>query len=136
MIKQEIPELDNKELRQFALIFAAIVVVVFGIVIPLLTGNGFVWIPWAIGGIFALWGTSAPATVRPFYRLWMRFGMLMSAVVNRVVLGIVFYLILLPFGLVFRIRGIDLLRRKWDPKLESYRVVSDDQDPKHMERPF
>ena len=51
MIKQEIPELDNKGLRQFALIFAAIVVVVFGIVIPLLTGNGFVWIPWAIGGI-------------------------------------------------------------------------------------
>ena len=37
MIKQEIPELDNKGLRQFALIFAAIVVVVFGIVIPLLT---------------------------------------------------------------------------------------------------
>ena len=66
----------------------------------------------------------------------MRFGMLMSAVVNRVVLGIVFYLILLPFGLVFRVRGIDLLRRKWDPKLQTYRVVSDDQDPKHMERPF
>ena len=136
MIKQEIPELDSKALRQFALIFAAIVVVVFGIVIPLLTGNGFVWIPWAIGGIFVLWGLSAPATVRPFYRLWMCFGMLMSAVVNRVVLGIVFYLILLPFGLVFRVRGIDPLRRKWDPKLESYRVISDDPNPEHMNRPF
>jgi len=136
MIKQEIPELDRKGLRQFALIFAAIVVVVFGIVIPLLTGNGFVWIPWAIGGVFATWGLVVPATVRPFYRLWMRFGMLMSAIVNRAVLGVVFYLILLPFGLVFRVRGIDPLRRKWDPKLRSYRVISDDQDPKHMERPF
>jgi len=135
-MKQEIPELDRKGLRQFALIFAAIVVVVFGIVIPLLTGNGFVWVPWAIGGIFALWGLLAPATVRPFYRLWMRFGMLMSAIVNRAVLGIVFYLILLPFGLVFRIRGIDPLRRKWDPKSSSYRVASDDPDPKQMERPF
>ena len=135
-MKQEIPELDRKGLRQFALIFAAIVVVVFGIVIPLLTGNGFVWIPWAIGGIFALWGLSAPATVRPFYRMWMRFGMLMSAIVNRAVLGVVFYLILLPFGLVFRIRGIDPLKRKWDPKSSSYRVASDDPDPKQMERPF
>ena len=135
-MKQEIPELDRKGLRQFALIFAAIVVVVFGIVIPLLTGNGFVWVPWAIGGIFALWGLLAPATVRPFYRLWMRFGMLMSAIVNRAVLGIVFYLILLPFGLVFRIRGIDPLKRKWDPKSSSYRVASDDPDPKQMERPF
>ena len=136
MIKQEIPELDSKALRQFALIFAAIVVVVFGVVIPLITGNGFVWIPWAIGGMFALWGLSAPATIRPFYRLWMRFGMLMGAIVNRVVLGVVFYLILLPFGLVFRIRGIDPLRRKWDLKLESYRVISDDPNPEHMNRPF
>ena len=30
----------------------------------------------------------------------------------------------------------DPLRRKWDPKLSSYRVASDDPDPKHMERPF
>ena len=135
-MKQEIPELDRKGLRQFALIFAAIVVTVFGIVIPLWAGYGFVRIPWAIGGIFALWGLLAPATVRPFYRLWMRFGMLMSAIVNRAVLGIVFYLILLPFGLVFRIRGIDPLKRKWDPKSSSYRVASDDPDPKQMERPF
>jgi len=135
-MSQVIPELDHRGLRQFALIFAAIVVTVFGIVIPLLAGHGFVWIPWAIGGVFATWGLLAPATVRPFYRLWMRFGMVMSAIVNRVVLGIVFYLILLPFGLVFRARGVDPLKRKWDPDVPSYRVISDDQDPKHMERPF
>ena len=135
-MSQGIPELDRKGLRQFALIIAAIVVTVFGIVIPLLAGHGFVWIPWAIGGGFATWGLVAPATVRPFYRLWMRFGMVMSAIVNRVVLGIVFYLILLPFGMVFRARGVDPLRRKWDPKLPSYRVTSDDPDPKQMERPF
>jgi len=135
-MSQEIPELDRKGLRQFALIFAAIVVTIFGIVIPLWAGHGFLWIPWVIGGVFTLWGLAAPSTVRPFYRLWMRFGMVMSAIVNRIVLGFVFYLILLPFGLVFRVRGIDPLRRKWDPKLSSYRVASDDPDPKHMERPF
>ena len=135
-MSQVIPELDRRGLRQFALIFAAIVVTVFGIVIPLLAGHGFVWIPWAIGGVFVAWGLLAPETVRPFYRLWMRFGMVMSAIVNRIVLGVVFYLILLPFGLVLRVRGIDPLRRKWDPKSSSYRVASDDPDPKHMERPF
>jgi len=135
-MSQEIPELDHKGLRQFALIFASIVVTVFGIVIPLWAGHGFLWIPWVIGGVFTLWGLAAPSTIRRFYRLWMRFGMVMSAIVNRIVLGFVFYLILLPFGLVFRVRGIDLLRRKWDPKSSSYRVASDDPDPKHMDRPF
>jgi hypothetical protein len=66
----------------------------------------------------------------------MRFGLLMNAIITRVVLGIVFYLIVLPFGIILRIRGSDPLKRQWDPAAVSYRVVSDVQDPSQMERPF
>tara|TARA_B100001123_G_C15022293_1_gene911964 strand:- start:128 stop:535 length:408 start_codon:yes stop_codon:yes gene_type:complete len=131
-----IPELNSKGLRHFALIFSAIVVIFFGIVIPLFGATQFFWIPWAIGIVFAAVAVIAPIKVRPFYRIWMRFGMIVSAIVNRVVLGIVFYFMLLPFGMVLRLRGIDPLRRKWDSKLPTYRVISDDPNPKRMERPF
>ncbi len=131
-----IPELDAHGLRRFALIFAFIISGVFGLIVPLISGRGFLWLPWLIGGVFVVWGLLAPASVRPFYRLWMRFGLIMNAIVSRVVLGIVFYLIVVPFGLVFRFRGLDPLKRKWNPTAPSYRVVSDKQDPKHMERPF
>tara|TARA_B100000959_G_scaffold266572_1_gene309126 strand:+ start:181 stop:588 length:408 start_codon:yes stop_codon:yes gene_type:complete len=135
-MSQDIPELDAEGLRRFALIFALIVTGVFGVVVPLAAGLGFVWLPWLIGAVFVAWGLLAPASVRPFYRLWMRFGLIMNAIISRVVLGIVFYLIVTPFGLVFRLRGLDPLKRKWDSTALSYRVVSDNQDPKHMERPF
>ena len=135
-MSQDIPELDAEGLRRFALIFALIVTGVFGVVVPLAAGLGFVWLPWLIGAVFVAWGLLAPASARPFYRLWMRFGLIMNAIISRVVLGIVFYLIVTPFGLVFRLRGLDPLKRKWDSTALSYRVVSDNQDPKHMERPF
>mgnify|MGYP001190582491 FL=1 len=131
-----ISELDSQGLRHFALIFALIISGVFGLIVPLISGRGFLWFPWVIGGIFVAWGLLAPASVRPFYRLWMHFGLIMNAIISRVVLGIVFYLIVVPFGLVLRFRGLDPLKRKWDPTAPSYRVASDKQDPKHMERPF
>jgi len=85
---QEIPELDAKGLRQFALIFALIVIGGFGVILPLASERGFFMLPWLIGGIFIAWGVLAPTSVRPFYRLWMRFGLLMNAIISRVVLGI------------------------------------------------
>ena len=135
-MSQDIPELDAEGLRRFALIFALIVTGVFGVVVPLAAGLGFVWLPWLIGAVFVAWGLLAPASVRPFYRLWMRFGLLMNAIITRVVLGIVFYLLVLPFGMILRIRGSDPLKRQWDPAAVSYRVVSDVQQPSQMERPF
>ena len=133
---QEIPELDAKGLRRFALIFALIVIGSFGVILPLASERGFFFLPWLIGGVFIAWGVLAPTSVRPFYRLWMRFGLLMNAIITRVVLGIVFYLMVLPFGIILRIRGSDPLKRRWDPAAVSYRVISDVQDPSQMERPF
>ena len=133
---QEIPELDAKGLRQFSLIFALIVIGGFGVILPLASERGFFFLPWLIGGVFIAWGVLAPTSVRPFYRLWMRFGLLMNAIISRVVLGIVFYLMVLPFGIILRIRGSDPLKRQWDPAAVSYRVISDVQDPSQMERPF
>jgi hypothetical protein len=133
---QEIPELDAKGLRQFSLIFALIVIGGFGVILPLASERGFFFLPWLIGGVFIAWGVLAPTSVRPFYRLWMRFGLLMNAIISRVVLGIVFYLMVLPFGIILRIRGRDPLKRQWDPAAVSYRVISDVQDPSQMERPF
>ena len=133
---QEIPELDAKGLRQFSLIFALIVIGGFGVILPLASGGEFFLLPWLIGGVFIAWGVLAPTSVRLFYRLWMRFGLLMNAIITRVVLGIVFYLIVLPFGIILRIRGSDPLKRQWDPAAVYYRVVSDVQDPSQMERPF
>ena len=134
-MKKEIPELDNLGLRQFALVFSAIVAGFFGIVMPLLLGH---WsaAPWIVAVGVALWGLLAPSAVRPFYRIWMRFGMIMNAITTPVILGIVYYAVVLPYGVVLRLLGKDPLTRRWDPAAVSYRSVSVKPDPSHMKRPF
>ena len=134
-MKKEIPVLDNLGLRQFALVFSAIVAGLFGIVMPLLLGH---WsaAPWIVAVGVALWGLLAPSTVRPFYRIWMRFGMIMNTITTPVILGIVFYAVVLPYGVVLRLLGKDPLTRRWDPAADTYRSVSINPDPSQMKRPF
>ena len=111
-MKKEIPDLDNPGLRQFALVFSAIVAGLFGIVMPLLFGH---WsaVPWIVAVGVTLWGLLAPSTVRPFYRIWMRLGMIMNAITTPVILGVVYYAVVLPYGVVLRLLGKDPMTRRW-----------------------
>ena len=136
MNPHDIPELDARGLRRFGLTFAGIVAVLFGLVLPWLFDRGLPWWPWAFGALVSVWSLAAPASLRPFYRGWMRFGLLLNAVMSRLVLGVVFYVVVLPIGLVLRLRGHDPMARRLDPDASSYRVDSPKQRPNHMEKPF
>ncbi len=132
----DIPELDAPGLRRFALTTAAIVAVLFGTVLPLLGGFGWPLWPWVLAAVLALWGLIKPASLRPVYRGWMRFGQLASRVMTPLVLGLVFFLMFLPIGLVMRLVGHDPLRRRLDPKAASYRIPSRPAPPGSIERPY
>ena len=132
----EIPELDQKGLRNFAWMFAAVVASLFGLILPWLLDLDWPWEPWVIAIVFATWGLVAPNTLRPFYRLWMRFGFVMNAIMTRIVLSVVFYAVLLPYGLVFRLARKDPMHRTWEHQLSSYRVKSPKTPARNMEKPF
>ena len=104
--------------RSFGIVMAA----AFGL-ISLLNWwhNGRSW-PWT-SGIAALCVAAAlfyPAILRPFNRLWLKFGLLLHKVVNPVVMAVVFFGTVLPTGLILRALGKDPLRLKRRPKANSY----------------
>ena len=132
----EIPELDRKGLRQFGLIFAGIIGLVFGILLPWVWRWNFpVW-PWIVAAAFILWALLAPASIRPFYRLWMQVGLVINWVMTRVLLGTVFFAVIMPMGIVMRLRKWDPMARRFDPHRSSYRVPSKPAPDKNMEKPF
>ena len=135
-MSREIPELNQKGLRNFAWMFAAVVASLFGLILPWLLDLDWPWEPWVIAIVFFAWGLVAPNTLRPFYRLWMRFGFVMNAIMTRIVLGVVFYAVLLPYGLVFRLARKDPMHRTWEHQLSSYLVKSRKTSARHMEKPF
>ena len=135
-MSRDIPELDRKGLRNFAWMFSMVVAGLFGLILPWLLDLDLPSSPWIIAIVFFAWGLVAPNTLRPFYRLWMRFGFVMNFFVTRIVLGVVFFIGLLPYGLVFRLRGKDPMHRTWDHNSHSYRVPSHKPGSTHMEKPY
>jgi hypothetical protein len=139
MVSHEIPELDRKGLREFGLVTGGIVAGLFGVFFPWVLDRPLstwpAW-PWIVFAVLGCWGLIAPLSLRPVYRVWMHFGLLLSRVTTPLIMGLVFFLVVTPFGLLHRLFGSkDALARKFED-LESYRVQSDKPPVKNLEKPY
>ena len=65
--------------------------------------------------IVALVTLLAPAALAPFNKAWFQLGLLMGKGVSPIVLGLIFFVILTPVGLISRLFGRDELRLKKAP---------------------
>jgi hypothetical protein len=70
-------------------------------------------------------------------RAWMLLAEVLSYVSTRIILGLVFFLIVTPIGVVKRMFGWDPLHRREAPGLSYWRPYSDRQrDPRHYEKMY
>ena len=75
---------------------------------------------WCFGALFAaVYWLVAPFR-RPLYGAWMRLVAPVGSVVSYVILGVVFYCILTPMGVLLRVAGRDVMERKFDFEKPSY----------------
>lgn len=136
-----IPELDSKGYREFALVTGAIVIGLFGLFFPWVFDREFYaeyprW-PWILGIVLIVWGLIAPMTLKPVYKIWMKFGLFMGTyIMTPLIMAIVFYALFMPMGLVMRLFGKDGMARKLDADTESYRVIVPPAATKNLEKPF
>jgi hypothetical protein len=128
-------KMTASELRKFGLVTAGMLIVFFDLLIP--------WI-WSIAR--PLWPVIAaavligmallfPVALGPVYKIWMRFAEALGWINTRIILGLIFFLIFFPFGIVMRMFN-DPMRRKFDKAADSYRISSNPTKPENMERPF
>ena len=61
-----------------------------------------------------------PRMLRPLNVAWTRLGLMLNRVTSPVILALVFYLAVVPTGLLMRAVGHDPLRRKRHPEAASY----------------
>lgn len=135
-MQNDIPALDKKGLRDFGLLTGAIFIVLFGLIIPFVIGAKVSLWPYVIGGILIFWGLVLPRSLNPVYMLWMKFGIVIGWVMNRVVLFVFFYLILFPVSMIMKMIGRDPMNRKLDQTIHSYRVITKQRDSLHMQKPY
>lgn len=135
-MKIESKKLDNKTLRDFGLITGSILVGLFGLLFPWIFEHNFPKWPWIIAGILWAWALLLPATLNPVYRGWMAIGHVLGWINTRIILGIMFYIIFLPVGLLLKIFGKDPMARKIIKSQKSYRVIHSIPKKNHVERPY
>ncbi len=92
------------------------------------------------GGTFGLWwvaiaGSTAaitlvrPGWLAPLNRWWMRLAEWLQAIVNPIVIGLLFFGAITPLALVMRLAGRDPLARVKDPDAATYWVERNPPGP-------
>jgi hypothetical protein len=114
--------------RSFGFVFA-IVFFVIGLFPWLFGGAVRAW-SLLVGGGFLLIALAAPRLLAPLNRLWTRFGLLLHRIVSPVVLGIMFFLVITPIGVIMRAVGKDPLRLGRDEQARSYWIERRPPGPK------
>ena len=120
MIIEEIKQIESspKKLREFGLLVGG-VLCALGI---LLWWRGRDSSPYFVfsGSALMVAGAVVPIVLKPLQKVWMTLAILMSWVMTRVFLSLLFFLALTPIGLIMRLTGKDLLGLKRDPSQGSY----------------
>ena len=128
-------EVTKKTLRQFGLMVGAVF---------LLIGLWpFVWRQepvrlWAVvpGSLLAVTGLVVPTVLKQVYQGWMWVGHITGWVNTRIILGVLFYGVVTPMGLVMKLTGRDPMRRGYEPDAQTYRVIRQPRPAYHMKNMF
>jgi hypothetical protein len=90
----------------------------------------------AVGGLLVILGYLAPPLLKYPSDAWWKLAMVLGWVNSRVLLSLVFFILLTPIGVIWRLTGKDPLSRRreswqgWLPHPERYR------NPRHFDRMF
>ena len=71
--------------------------------------------------IFLILGILDSKYLTPLNRFWMKFGLFLGKIISPIVMGIVFFLVVTPIGIIMKIFRKDLLNIKYN-KNQSYWV--------------
>lgn len=127
---------DTQELRVFGLGFGFMVVLVFWGLLPWLGDRPQPAWPLVVGGVLVVGALAWPPSILPLHRAWLPVARVIGFLNTWVLLGAVFFGILLPIGLVLRALGRLQYRSGFRRDLETYRIeVASDHDTR-LEEPF
>ncbi len=129
-------QLNAQQLRKFGLTTGVIVIVLFGLLLPWVFNQSYLYWPWILASILWFFALISPTTLRPVYSGWMKIGHVLGWINTRIILGLMYYTVFFAVGLIFKLLGRDPMLRKIDKEVVSYRVLSRPRTKDHVERPF
>ena len=103
--------------RSFGIVFFVVFLLIA--LYPLTYSEGLTVWSIIISFIFLVLGLLNSKILTPLNKLWFRFGIFLSKIISPLIMGIIFFLVVTPIGLIMRILGKDVLNLKYN-KNKSY----------------
>ena len=122
--------IDNIKLpsnRSFGIVFF-IVFLLIGLYPLLNSEEARLW-SLIISLIFILLGLLNSKILTPLNKIWFKFGIFLGKIISPLIMGIIFFLVVTPIGLIMRLLGKDLLNLKFNEN-KSYWIEKNDPKSK------
>ena len=103
--------------RSFGIVFFIVFLLIA--TYPLLKGNDVrIW-SLSISFGFLILGLINSKILSPLNKLWFKFGIILGKIISPLIMGIIFFVVVTPIGIVMRVLKKDLLNLKYNQK-ETY----------------
>ncbi|MDF0667550.1 MAG: SxtJ family membrane protein [Nitrospira sp.] len=126
---------SQKDLRQFGLLVGSVFAAIG--LWPLLFRSESPRL-WAmiLASLLIVLGAVVPQSLKQVHYGWMKIGHVLGSINTRIILGIIYYLLITPMGLVMRLMGKDSMHRAMVKEVTTYRVVRAPRPRQHMQNQF
>ena len=111
--------------RNFGIVFF-IVFLLIGLW-PILNNENLRFWSLLISIIFLILGIFNSKLLTPLNKVWMKFGLILGTIISPIIMGIIFFLVVTPTGILLRFFGKDILKLKKN-KSESYWTIKDNKN--------
>ena len=104
--------------RSFGIVFFVVFLLIA--TYPLLDqGDLRVW-SLIISFLFLILGLFNSKILTPLNKLWFKFGLFLGKIISPIIMGIIFFVVVTPTGVVMRLLGKDILKLKLNKEKSSY----------------
>ena len=109
--------------RNFGIVFFIVFLLIA--IYPLINqGEIRIW-SLIISFLFLFFGLLNSKILTPLNKLWFRFGLFLGKIISPIIMGVIFFLVVTPIGLLMRFFGKDVLNLKLNKKKSSYWIEKD-----------
>lgn len=130
-----IPQPTMKDLRQFGLLVGGVFAVIGLWPFVFRSESPRLW-AMILGSLLIVLGAVAPQSLKQVHGGWMKVGHVLGTINTRIILGIIYYLLITPMGLVMWLMGKDPMHRALTQGTDTYRVVRAPRPRHHMRNQF
>lgn len=128
-------DITDKELKAFGFLMFWAFPLFIGVISPWLIGISIQWWSLWVSAVFITLAFLAPKLIYVPYKVWMFIGGIIGFINTRIILGLTFYLLIFPIGLILRI--FNKLQFKNRSKYQSnYCKRTDKLTKETLENPF